>query len=1050
MKRLLTLALSLGFFIWLPSAFADGDGGLSLNAPATFRQVQTTEGSPLLTLTVDNIQVREAWAVEDAKNVFTIKAGVLQVPASADATGKHVVTIYAVDEFDLLNANYANLTASAVITVEFLSADALHVAVVPRLSVIVGSGESLYTLVVTNGAEPYTYKVDGEAGYFVINERSGTLSLGTAPVGIYTLSVAVEDAESESYHVSVTVEVRSSLSLSEVPPLTAFAGTPKIVHTVAARGGLGEYTYNIEWPDNTFRAGSQTGFFIVGAQATIGIYTLTVDVRDGRNKTAKAVATLEVLAGLTLADVPSQYIGRGGVAHTLEASGGIVPYTYNLEDGLDSFMLEGGTLSAKPNAAEGIYTLIVAVEDARDNEATAQVIVQIAGDLALLTPPLVALAGLTAAVHTFSSSGGLGEKRYTLIADESGYFSVDAASGELVLAGDENMMAGQYILSLEVSDTYERITAATTVRAVRSAIFVLGGHSGETAYENDVWWSVDGNSWRLVTNNAAWTGRYEHQAAGYGARLYVSGGKDNIEIKNDLLYSLDAKDWLNGGGGNWLKRAQHQVVEHQGMLYILGGKTNDNNYEDDVWAKGDGGSWQSITPSAGWTAKEGYQVVSHHGRLYKLGGANSGVRTNNVWSSADGATWSFEGGADWSGRDNHQAVSHRGRIYVLGGYDGNNRLSDVWSSADGRSWTPEGNADWSARDSFQVVSYGEMLYVLGGNDGNNRANDVWSSGDGKSWNLAPGGADWSARDGLQAVVFPPPLVLLGASEKITLVTGARADLHTFSARYGFGDYTYKLDSSTPDGFSINGNVLSMDGNLGAGLYTVTVWVTDAEGTRAQTAVIIELFSLILADAPKTFFASAGLPNTVSLHIFAAVYGNGAYTYNLVDESQLGTFTVDETSGVLSVLPNASVGVYTVSVEAQDGGNNRATAVATVEVSQMLSLGDAPRLSVVAGKALSLHTFSANDGAGAQTYKLLNHQAYFTLDGVSGILSVQAASEVGVYTLSVEARDEVSRVTARATVEVKPRLVLADTSRLIAVEKKAVYLHTFTPAAALAP
>ena len=1044
MKRLLTLALSLGFFIWLPSAFADGDGGLSLNAPATFRQVQTTEGSPLLTLTVDNIQVREAWAVEDAKNVFTIQAGVLQVPASADATGKHVVTIYAVDEFDLLNANYANLTASAVITVEFLSADALHVAAVPRLSVIVGSGESLYTLVVTNGAEPYTYKVDGEAGYFVINEGSGTLSLGTAPVGIYTLSVAVEDAESESYHVSVTVEVRSSLSLSEVPPLTAFAGTRKIVHTVAAIGGLGEYIYNIEWPDNTFRAGSQTGFFIVGAQATIGIYTLTVAVRDGRNKTAKAVATLEVLAGLTLANVPSQYIGRGGVAHTLEASGGIAPYTYNLEDGLDSFMLEGGTLSAKPNAAEGIYTLIVAVADSRDNEATAQVIVEIAGDLALLTPPLVALARLTAAVHTFSSNGGLGEKRYTLIADESGYFSVDAESGELALAGDENMMAGQYILSLEVSDTYERITAAATVRAARNAIFVLGGRSDETAYENDVWWSVDGNSWRLVTNNAAWSGRYEHQAAGYGARLYVSGGKDNIEIKNDLLYSLDGKDWLDGGGNNLLPRTRHQMVEHQGMLYILGGKTNTNNYEDDVWAKEDGGSWQSITPSAGWTAKEGYQVVSHHGRLYKLGGANGNTRTSNVWSSADGATWSFEGGADWSGRDNHQAVSHQGRIYVLGGIDSGGRKNDVWSSADGRSWAFEGNADWSARDSFQVVSYGEMLYVLGGNDGS-RANDVWSSMDGKSWNLVPGGADWSARDGLQAVVFPPPLVLLGASEKITLVTGARADLHTFSARYGFGDYTYELDYSRTDAdFKININgVLSMDGNLGAGLYTVIVWVTDAEGTRAQTAVIIELFSLTLADAPKTFFASAGLPNTVSLHIFAAVYGNGAYTYNLVDESQPRTFTVGATSGVLSVLPNASVGVYTVSVEAQDGGNNRATAVATVEVSKMLSLGDAPRLSVVAGKVLSLHTFSANDGAGAQTYKLLNRQAYFTLDGVSGILSAQAASEVGVYTLSVEARDEVSRVTARATVEVKPRLVLADTSRLIAVEKKAVSLHTFT-------
>ena len=75
-KRFLTFALSVGFFIWLPSAFADGNGILSLDAPATFRQVQTTEGSPLLTLRVDNIQVRADWEVTDAAKVFTINAGV--------------------------------------------------------------------------------------------------------------------------------------------------------------------------------------------------------------------------------------------------------------------------------------------------------------------------------------------------------------------------------------------------------------------------------------------------------------------------------------------------------------------------------------------------------------------------------------------------------------------------------------------------------------------------------------------------------------------------------------------------------------------------------------------------------------------------------------------------------------------------------------------------------------------------------------------------------------------------------------------------------------
>ena len=1054
MKRLLTLALSLGFFIWLPSAFADGDG-LSLNAPATFRQVQTSHDSTLLTLKVDNIQVREAWQVTSAADVFSIDGGVLK--ASLTATDTHVVTVFAVDEFELLNPAYVNLTASAVITVVFESGTAFRFVDEPqlRLSVIEGSGESLYTFVVTNGVESYTYAVGGAGvGHFFIDPPgSGNLILGVATVGIYTLSVTVEDADGKTDKALVMVDVRPPLLLSMVPPLTAFAGKYQELHAITASGGIGDYVYGAaEGTDNAFLVIPQTGLFIASARTTEGIYTLTLLVTDDRDNTSSVTVTVEVLAALALkgGQIPDA-LAHGQEATIFVAIGGIGPYTYKLMDGDGSNNFDlgaGGTLSVKIVAEAGTYTLIVEVEDTRDNKATARVTLEIAGVLTLHTTPLAAVARLTMTVHTFEASGGVGAKRYTLISQtsQSEYFSVNAESGELVLAGDENMKAGQYILVLKVSDDHEQITVTVTVSVAKNAIFVLGGRS-DGAYKNDVWWSVGGNSWRLVVTGVAWTPRSEHQAAGYGKRLYVSGGENNIEIKTELQYSLNGKDWLDGGGLGWQQRTQHQVVEHQGSLYILGGKTGSiggNNYDDDVRARGDGG-WQLRTSSAGWTAKEGYQVVSHHGRLYKLGGTDGSAPSNNVWSSADGTTWILEGTADWSGRYNHQAVSHQGRIYVLGGIDSSGRKNDVWWSADGRSWELEGNADWPARDSYQAVSYGGMLYVLGGNDSNGLKNDVWSSANGKSWNLVPGGAGWSARDGLQAVVFPPPLVLLGASEKINLVAGTGADLYTFSARYGFGDYTYKLDSITPDGFSIkNGNVLSMDDSLGAGLYTVTVWVTDAEGTRAQTAIIIELFDFTLADAPMTLDAYAGSSEEVELHTFAAVYGDGAYTYTLVNESQTGTFAVGETSGILSVLPNAGKGVYIVSVEVEDGGGNRATAVATVELSENLSLADAPRLSVVAGKALSLHIFSAVGGASTPIYDLLNHKDYFTVDGDSGILSVQATSEVGVYTLKVEASDgQGSQATALATVDVMPRLSLADASLLIAVEKKAVSLHMFS-------
>ena len=1055
MKRLLTLALSLGFFIWLPSAFADGDG-LSLNAPATFRQVQTSHDSSLLTLKVDNIQVREAWQVTSAADYFSIDGGVLK--ASLNATDTHVVTVYAVDQFKVLNPAYVNLTASAVITVVFESGNTFRLVDEPqlRLYVIVGSGDSLYTFTVTNGADSYNYAVGGAGvGYFDINDPpgDGELVLNAATVGIYTLSVTVEDSDGKTDKAVVIVDVRPRLSLAMVPLLTAFAGKYQVLHAITASGGIGDYVYGAaEGTDNAFLVIPPTGLFIASSRTTEGIYTLTLLVTDDRDNTSSVTVTVEVLAALALkgGQIPDA-LAHGQEATIFVASGGIGPYTYNLVDGAgsDNFDLGvGGTLSVKIVAEAGTYTLIVGVEDTRDNNATARVTLEIAGVLTLHTTPLAAVAGLTMTVHTFEASGGVGAKRYTLISQssQSKYFSVDEESGELVLAGDKDLKAGQYILVLKVSDDHEQITVTVTVNVRRNAIFVLGGRSNDTnAYKNDVWWSVDGNSWRLVVTGVAWTPRSEHQAAGYGARLYVSGGEEGSEIKTELMYSLNGKDWLDDGSINWQTRTQHQMVEHQGSLYILGGKTSDNNYKDDVWATGDGNSWEQRTSEAGWTAKEGHQVVSHHGRLYKLGGTDGSAPSNNVWSSADGTTWILEGTADWSGRYNHQAVSHQGRIYVLGGLGGNNNyLDDVWSSADGRIWRSESSPAWLARDSYQAVSYGGMLYVLGGNDSNGLKNDVWSSANGKSWNLVPGGAGWSARDGLQAVVFPPPLVLLGASEKINMVAGTGAVLHTLIARYGFGDsdnYTYELGSNSA-GFRLDGNVLSMESSLGAGLHTVIVWVTDAEGTRVQTAIIIELFNFTLADAPMKLFAYAG--ESVSLHTFAAVYGVEPYTYTLVYESQPGTFAVDKTSGVLSVQSTAGVGIYTVRVEVEDMDGNSATAVATVELSENLSLADAPRLSVVAGKALSLYTFSAAGGAGTPTYNLLNEQESFAVVATSGVLSSQEAATAATYVLMVEASDgQGSQATALATVDVMPRLSLADASLLIAVEKKAVSLHMFS-------
>ena len=92
------------------------------------------------------------------------------------------------------------------------------------------------------------------------------------------------------------------------------------------------------------------------------------------------------------------------------------------------------------------------------------------------------------------------------------------------------------------------------------------------------------------------------------------------------------------------------------------------------------------------------------------------------------------------------------------------------------------------------------------------------------------------------MVFPPNLVLSGISETITLtVQAAAVALHTLSAQYGFGQYTYSLPSEI-EGFKIDesSGVLSADGNAAVGDYTLTVQVEDEEGSQAETVVQVEI------------------------------------------------------------------------------------------------------------------------------------------------------------------------------------------------------------------
>lgn len=301
----------------------------------------------------------------------------------------------------------------------------------------------------------------------------------------------------------------------------------------------------------------------------------------------------------------------------------------------------------------------------------------------------------------------------------------------------------------------------------QNKLWLLGGWNPSTAVfpkttTNEVWSSSDGKQWTQVKPNtfgtsafnpaSDWEGRHMAGWAVFQNKLWIIGGDSNqCHYQPNVWNSSDGVHWTQVASNvPWGNRVLFYTVVFNNRLWVMGGQTlvldtcqggsqGPDTFYNDVWSSSDGANWTQVRPSSGegsgaiWDPRGVISgAVVFNGRMWVIGGgtyASPQVLYNDVWSSADGFSWTrVTANAPWNPRIYHSITTYDGRMWVIGGHgpNGDGNLADVWYSSDGVQWTQIPNTPWEARHALSVAALNGALWLTGGTtDHDGSRNDVW-------------------------------------------------------------------------------------------------------------------------------------------------------------------------------------------------------------------------------------------------------------------------------------------------------------------------------------
>ncbi|WP_435102361.1 putative Ig domain-containing protein [Halarchaeum sp. P4] len=843
------------------------------------------------------------------------------------------------------------------------------------------------TLAMTGGTDPYTWRVSAGSlpDGVTLNATTGELAGTPTSAGTYTVTVTATDATGATVSQQYTLVVGDGLTATTTTLDGWTVNQSGYSATLAAAGGTAPYSWTVA--NGSLPPGlslNTTTGAITGTPTTAGTYTVTVTVTDADGSTDSQTLTL-VVAERPTAVTTTLPAATERVAYSqqLAASGGTAPYTWTVTNGTlpDGLTLASdGTLSGTPTQ-QGTYTFTVTATDAAGATASQQYTLTVRDGLSVSTARLPAWtleqSGYSASVAV---AGGTEPYTWSATGLPDG-LSIDSATG--VITGTPTQQ-GTFDVTVTVVDadgTTVSQTFALTVNP-RPAL------TTPTALPNGVAGVLYGES----LTAAGGTSPYEWNATGLppGLTLNADGSLSGVPTTaGTYTVTVTATD-----ASGATTSQQYTLVVGDGLTTTTGSLpawTASQPYSATLTAAGGTGpyTWNATGLPAGLSLDPTTGVIS---------GTPTTAGTYTVEATvtdADGTqvteTYTLVVNAapsitTASLPNATERVAYSERLELTGGTEPTTWAVTNGTLPPGLSITDDGRLTGIVAGT--PTTAGTYTFTV-------TATDATGATDSQQYTV-------TVRDGLTATTAALPAWTAGQ-------TGYTA---TLTAAGGSEPYTWRVASGhLPDGLTLNATTGAITGTpTAAGTYTVTVAVTDADGTTA-----LQSLALVVNDAPSVTTPATlpGAVQSVPYHEALTVNGGSApVTWAVTNGSLPPGLTLNATTGELAGTPTAA-GTYTVTVTATDATGATTSKQVTITVGDGLTLTTPTLPAWTAGQADYTETVEAAGGTApyAWTVSAGSLPPGLSLDSTTGVLS-GAPTTPGTYTFTVTVTDADGTTTSK--------------------------------------